>query len=166
MRGVYRFRAGRLAADAIGLLIVLYLCSQIMACSKLGVGYRSVLLVRNAGDATSKALAVVAEAGRTKCKAKHKIKTAGYATCIKPYLNALEKWRLYVKTSVNTALAAAFGVLEVARARKKKKAPWLEALKPGACALVLALKQWRELMPKDAKSLLTLLVGVEGLVCK
>lgn len=166
MSGVYRFRLGRVVADVAALLAVAYLCSQIVSCSKLGVGYRSVLVVRNAGDATSKALAAVAEAGRVKCKAAHKVKTAEYASCIKPYLDALEKWRLYVKPAINTALAATFGVLEAAKQRGQKKAPWLKAMKPGACKLSGALEQWKALSPEDFKSLIALIKSVEGLVCK
>lgn len=161
------FKVKRFCMDVLLIGAVLYLMFQFGGCgSGLGVGYRSVLVVRNAGDATSKALAAACEAKRQDCKAKHGVKTEGYKSCMENCLKALKAWRLYAKPAINTSLRAAFGVLEVARARKKKQAPWLEALKPGACQLVKMVQEWRGLMPKDAASLLTLLKGVEGLVCK
>ena len=167
MRALTIHRAKKWLVSVLALLALLYLMGHMGGCkTALGVGYRSVLVVRNAGDATSKALAAACEAKRVACKAKHAIKTPGYRDCMKQCMDAFAAWRLYVKPTVNTSLRSAFGVLEVARAKKQKKAPWLEALKPGACQLLGILQEWKTFMPKDVASLLTLLKSVEGLVCK
>jgi len=159
-------RFTRFIWSVLALVLFIFLLGHVGACSKLGIGYRCVLVVRNAGDATSQALAAACEAKRQECKSKHAIKTKEYTACVAKCLEALKVWRLYVKPSVNTALASAFGVLETAKQAGKKKTNWLAALKPGACALVTALKQWRELMPEKYKSLMALIGSVEGLVCK
>ena len=133
--------------------------------SGLAVGYRTVLTVRRAGDLTAEALAGACQIKRDECKTKHAVKTPAYAACVARCLKALAVWRT-VKRALNTSLRAAYGVLEVARARKQDKAPWVDALKPGGCQLSKAIRGWADVMPDDVKSILALLKIAEGLVCK
>lgn len=148
-------------------VFLMFLMLVVAGCGKLGVGYRVTLAVRNAGDATSKALAVACGEKRVACKEKHAIKTPGYALCMDKCVKALEAWAKVVKPAVNSALRAAWAVLEAARLRGEKKAKWQEALRPGACQLIRAVTvDWKHLLGKHMKDITPYLKAAEGLVCK
>ena len=160
------FRLARLTADVFALVALVYLMAQISGCyAGRRAGYSTIKAIRDAGDATGKALAAACQERRDACKAAHKIKTAEFAKCWAKCGKAIKVWKI-VKAAVNTAFHAAWGTLEIARGRKKDTWKWKDALKPGLCALAGALRQWRELMPKSAGSLLAMLETAEGIACK
>lgn len=161
------FAIGRWFASLLALVAVFVLLGYLGPGCKnpLGVGYTTTLAFRKAGDITADALTDFCQAKREACKAKHKIKTPAYADCMKRCLKAFGVWR-HTKRALNTSLRASKGALDVARERKMKKAPWLEALKPGGCQLPAVLRIWKDMMPKIVQSILAMLQVVEGLVCK
>lgn len=160
-------RPSPFGGDTVKRVIFVLLMLLLMGCGKLGVGYRVTLAVRNAGDATSKALAAACGEKRVKCKEKHAVKTAGYALCMDKCVKALKAWTQIVKPALNTALRASWSVLEAARLKGEKKAKWQEALRPGACSLIRAVTvDWKILLGKHLKSIMPYLKAAEGLVCK
>jgi hypothetical protein len=131
------------------------------------MGYRSLVVAKQAGDESGKTIARVCKAKRLECFAKHENDVPALRVCLTPCKNALERWVKYARPSLNAALAATFAGLEVAYHAKKSKADWMSWLKPGVCGL-LRMGVDISKIPELAKAMKTVLAPVkliEGLVC-
>jgi hypothetical protein len=146
---------------AVVLAIMLAGCKA----SGLTLGYRTVGIVRDAGDQTGKTMAAVCKSKRLKCETDYKAQPALYRQCLQPCTVALGLWVRKIRPAINTALLATWGALETAYAARKHEAPWLEKIRPAACALLRALGEWAPMAPK-LSAIAAPLKAVEGLVCK
>lgn len=152
---------------------ILCLCLAVITASALlcsckatmspDTGYRALLIVRDVGDAASKALGEYGAAKHAACQA---APTPSYKECIASTKKILETWTTAIKPAVNSALKLARAALETARQAKKTDMSWLNKIKPAVCGLVQAVKEWKEFLGESKlKAILGPLDTVEGLVC-
>ncbi len=159
-------RTGKQKAAALFVgALAAWLCLVLSSCTGLAGGYRAVQIVKQAGDETGKTLAAACKVKREACTKKHPAKSAELKTCLRPCLTALRAWVKVVRPTINSANLAAWGALETAYAAKKHSAAWLSKLKPGPCALIKALKQWKHLAEGKFTAILKTVGSLEGLVC-
>jgi hypothetical protein len=133
--------------------------------SKLAHGYRSVLVVCQARDSMSKAMSTYCKPIHDDCVLKHGINTDRYKQCIERCEKMLGAWKLIVLPVIESALHATMAVLETAYKAKDKKAPWLEKLKPGVCALFKLAKEWKQYLGVELEKILITLDFVEKITC-
>lgn len=144
-------------------IVAIAVAAWTSCASNLATGYSVLLHARNAGDTAAKILAEVGTAKRNECL---KDKST-YKECIAATKAAAELWTKTIKPAYNTALEATWGILETARKAKEKDAKWLETIKPGLCAFLKALDQWKAYLGETkAKEILDALGVVEGLLCQ
>jgi hypothetical protein len=157
-KAVKRPPVGPAAVMAIALL-------ALPACGSLAPGYRTVLIVRDAGNMTGKTLAGACKIKRAECKAKYTLMTHAGKACTKSCREALTQWTRHVRPALNNALSATFAGLEIAWAAGKDKSDWMAMLRPAVCALLKASRQWWPIAGPRLQIVLAPLKGLEGLVC-
>ncbi len=162
--GLFRIGVfGTGAATAI--LVCLFLSGSSAGCGGLAAGYRTLVIVKKAGDETGKALAGTCKDKRLKCFKAHEKDIAKLRECLRPCKDALTHWTKHARPAINSALTATFAGLETAYAKKDKKADWLTLIKPAACALIKISKQWQPLMGDKIKKIVSAIIALEGMVC-
>jgi hypothetical protein len=155
----------RIAGSTFVTVVAIVLAVVMSGCTGLTGGYRTLEVIRQAGNQAGKTMAAVCKDQRLGCVEKHKTDKPALVACLKPCTDALTTWVKYVRPSVNSAQLATWGALETAYAARKHKTDWLVLLKPGACALLKILKQWDKMFPAAFKSVIATVSGLEGLVC-
>jgi hypothetical protein len=149
-----------------GFVAIIILAFTTAGCWNNAAGYRALTVTVKVGNETGKTLAVVCKAKRVECVKKYgAVRTPELEECIRTCYKALDAWVKVVKPAISSSVAFAFGGLETARAAKKTDSTWIDKLKPGACALVRAVTEWRDMLGKKAEGFLNLLGSVEGFVC-
>jgi hypothetical protein len=138
----------------------------VSGCSgNLTAGYRTVTAISHARDATSKALVGVCQPKHLECVDEYGIKTEGYKRCIEKCSKALQYWSLIGFPSIQAALRLTIASLEVAYQAKKKETNWIKYAKPGVCAIVKAVDEFKELIGEKGKTILGYLRIGSQFVC-
>jgi hypothetical protein len=156
-----RRRINSAIVSLAGIMLAIYLAG----CSGLAPGYRALLVVKEAGDQTGKTMAAVCKAKRLECEKKHAADKPALKACVKPCRDALERWVKYARPAINSAQLATWAALETAYQAEKHEADWLKLLKPGACALIKLLEQWKAIAPAKFAAVIATISGLKGLVC-
>lgn len=121
--------------------------------------------VMEATKATSKSAAKVGQIYYDDCIKKHGAKTQAYWSCVQPARKWLISYRDYGRPSARSAVAVTYAAGRTAEDAGKKPPNFIDMLKPGACGLVLAGREWGHKVPDDYKGLLALLEPWQGLAC-
>lgn len=121
--------------------------------------------VMEATKATSKSAAKVGQIYYDDCIKKHGAKTQAYWSCVQPARKWLISYRDYGRPSARSAVAVTYAAGRTAEEAGKKPPNFIDMLKPGACGLVLAGREWGHKVPDDYKGLLALLEPWQGLAC-
>lgn len=160
----------RIAIYVIAALFTLLALAPSYGCNRysdLVVGYKSLGMVRDAGNAGDLAVAEWLRHHTKKCLAAHGTKTAAYASCINPRLATQSTWRQAV-IGINAALLAAKGALQAYHAyldgKGGKQVSWVKVLRPAVCGLAKALRVLRAAVPKLGEAAKMLAI-VEGVTC-
>jgi hypothetical protein len=148
----------------MALVVAAMILAWVPGCN-LTTGYRAVTVTVKVGNETGKAGAAACAVKRKTCVDRHKEDVPALQACLKPCHKALTAWTTIVRPAVNTATEATFAALETARQAKKPGSTWVAKLRPGICALVAILQEWRSLLGDKAKTLLNLLGTVEDVAC-
>ena len=151
----------------LALIVAMLLLANTAGCGSLAPGYRAITVVTLTGNETGKTLAQTCEIKRKACVEKYgAVMTPELEECLRACHTALDRWVKIVKPAINTSTAAAFGVLETARAAKDRDAPWVAKIKPAVCALADAILAWKGMLGDKAPRLLSAVQTLEGVVCK
>lgn len=156
----------RIVLSVVVLFLFGFFPAQLGCKSGLLPGYRALAIVHQAGESTSKVFGQVIMAARDRCFEKHKPPSAEYTKCIAMYKEAGQKWVKYAKPSINAALIATYGALETAHQAKKDELDWMATLKPGLCALVGILAEYKDLMGDKAAEILGPVTSIGKVVCQ
>lgn len=159
-------RLKHIAASLLALVLLFYLMGHLGGCANLTPGYRAAYAVRQAGDATAAGMNIVLKKAHADClkKCANSTPCPAYVKCIAPYFKAGDRFQKFVVPALNSALSATWGGLETARAAKEK-ADWQTLIKPGLCALVEFLGQWKYLIKGKAAEILGQLHSLGRVVC-
>jgi hypothetical protein len=120
----------------------------LVGCTHLGPGYQAVTVTIQTGDKTGKLLAAGCRAKKTSCVKDHGQDRGKLAACLDTCVRALKAWTEVARPAINSAAAATFAGLEIARA-SKSKVDWIHLIKPAACALAKIFKQFSPLLGAD-----------------
>jgi len=134
-------------------------------CGSLAPGYRAVTVTVKVGNETGKTLAAACKIKRLACVKKHPDRGVPLEECLRSCHKALKTWVTIARPAVNTATESTFAALETARQAKRSDSTWVAKLRPGACALVRSLLEWRELLGDKAKKLLDMLGTIKEVAC-
>lgn len=74
-------------------------------------------------------------------------------------------YRDKIRPLARTAVAAAWAAIQTARAAKKKDFDVWAVLRPGACAIILGLREWGHKLPDKGSVVLGKLERYQGLAC-
>ncbi len=135
------------------------------------VAVHSVRGLQQARDVTGSQLGAAMRLGKLSCVAKHGAKTAGYAACVKPYLDAQDSWRKYIRPAADTTAQAGLMVLKtkviVDKCKREKNCDEIimAILKPGGCAILRGLRVWGHLLADKGAAILSALGMFEGVAC-
>jgi hypothetical protein len=151
---------------AILFALSLLLAAWLSGCGNNAAGYRACTTSIKVGNEVGRTLAGVCRVVRLACVKKYgAVRTVELEECLRTCHKALDSWVKVVRPAVNSAVALAFGGLETARAAKRVDSTWIAKLRPGVCALIRAVTQWRDLLGKKAEGMLNLLGSLEGFAC-
>ena len=144
----------------LGLAIVTLCCQS---CRPYEAAWRTTAGVRAAAEATDKAMTeVVAEKHRA-CTAAHGQHNPAYRACIKGHREAMEKWILYARPAINSALALTVASLQIAERVKAKALDWIGLLRPAICALGRCMRAFGHLLPPATQSTVMLTADLVSL---
>lgn len=157
----------RIAREAVAIILAVglaaWLTSLLTGCTDPYLAaYRTTATARATAATAEQALADSCRAKADACKASSGGDAAKYAACWAPCKHSLESWIQYGRPAVNSALAAALAAIQLAELTKRQPSP-LEYLKPVACALAQALKQWGHLLPPATRSQIESVAGLVAL---
>jgi hypothetical protein len=82
-----------------------------------------------------------------------------------PVCKRLVAFRDYAHPAARSAVGAAFAAVRIADEAGKKPPDYMSILKPGACALVIALREWGHLLPDKGAQVLGLLNAFSVAAC-
>jgi len=171
---IYSFLPGRSAPRsfppagpaAVLVAVVIALVAFGPACANNAAGYRAVTITVKVGNTTGRTLAAACKIKRIACVEQHGAEhSVARDECLRGCRKALTAWTTIVRPAINTCTLAAFAGLETARQAKRTDATWVAKLRPGACALIRALDQWRMLLGAGVAGLLAMLGTVEDVAC-
>lgn len=121
----------------------------------LSAGYRALYLTERAAETFSAIAAVAIKAKADACAANKSVAqltaTAEYNVCMAGVRKLGKHWVTKVKPAVNTAMAATYHGLEVAR-KAKAECSWETTLSAAACGLVLTFEQWLPFLSAQQKA--------------
>jgi len=150
-----------------GVVAVLALAVGLM----LSAGCKSTLPTRTTAGlmratvTTSNALAATTSANHVDCL-KMGRGTEAYQTCIAADLKRLVSYRDNIRPAARSAVAAAYAAIMIAREAGKDDLDYMAILKPGACAIILGLREWGHKLPNHGGGILPLLDGFSPLACE
>jgi hypothetical protein len=127
--------------------------------------WRTTDAVLKARNLTAQQLAQAAQKKHVECKAKHGVKTAGFANCIDNHRKALKHWQDIARPAINSACQITAASLTIAE-RAKSKIDWMVLLKPAMCAFLRVFRFWGHYLPVDGKAILRLMPLLEGVTCE
>lgn len=134
--------------------------------SPLKAAAHSTLAVAQARNMADTGLAVAFRARMTSCLAQ--VPATTYKACMDASAEqaAMVQWRDKARPAITAAIVTTYTALQLAQmAKADKPPPWEEYLKPAACGMVQALKQFGHLLPGGAAGILALLDTVKGVAC-
>jgi hypothetical protein len=158
MSRVYRSRMALAFVALCGLVLYLVWTS---GCNPYGNAYRGLATARATAETARDVMAQVCHAKRVGCLTTHGPGTPGYDTCWADCRAAETAWVRYVRSAINTALAAGLGAIRVAEVAKTKP-DMMAILRPVACALSVGLGQWLHLLPPSTAATVRALVDLAG----
>lgn len=77
----------------------------------------------------------------------------------------LATYKDVIRPAARSAVAAAYAGLRIAQEAGKKPPNYLAILKPGACGLILGLREWGHKLPDKGAGILPYLEAFSGVVC-
>jgi hypothetical protein len=160
------------AVFIVGLLAVVA-AMALPACkaSSMRIATQTVRHVQQARELTGKQLAAAMRAAHARCLLKHGAKTTEFKACVKPVLDAQDKWRKYARPVVDTSADSAKTALKtkaLVDACKKAKdchKRVLAFLRSGYCALSRGLKSFGHFLSDKGSAVLGALTVFEGVIC-
>jgi len=163
--GILLSRGIRTAAPPVAMLLGLLLFSGSAGCNPYGAAWKGTGGVMYAVQATSKGLAVAGRVDHAQCLATHGAKTAGYMTCINSTHKRLVAYRDNARPAARSVVAATWSGILIAAEAGKKEIDYIAMLKPGACALILGLREWGHKLPDKGATILPYLALFTGMAC-
>jgi len=82
-----------------------------------------------------------------------------------PICKGLALYRDNVRPAARSSVAAAYAGIRIAQEAGKKDYDYLTVLKPGACALLIGLREWAHKMPDGGMAIMGYLSVFSGVVC-
>lgn len=119
----------------------------------------------NAFKSASKALAAGESVKHAECLKLHGAGAAAYATCIGDTRRRLITYRDTIRPAGRSSVAAAYATIRTVEEAKKGDVDYIAILKPGACALIVGLREWGHKLPDKAASIMPWLSVFAGAVC-
>lgn len=150
--------AGLIALLALGLMLS-------AGCPGSTVPTKTTAGLMQATQTTSKALAATSAPVHTDCLA-FGAKSEKYRICIADDLKRLTSYRDTIRPAARSAVAAAYAAIMIAREAGKDKSDYMAILKPGACAIILGLREWGHKLPNQGGGILPLLNSFSPLACE
>lgn len=147
---------------AVGLLAVILLAGCPNAWSGMWKGTGGLMEATRAMGAGGGAVGQVVHDG---CLSKHGAKTVAYWDCVGEVRAYLIDYRDTARPAARTSVAVAYATIRTAEEAGNKKIDWMALLRPGACALILSLREWGHKLPDQGKAIMTFLQPFAGMVC-
>jgi len=148
------------------LVVAAMILAWLPGCGNNALGYRAVTVAVKVGNESGRTLAAACKVKRLACVKQYgAVRTVELEECLRTCHRALDSWIKIVRPALNTATIATFAGLETARQAKRTDSTWVAKLRPGVCALIRAVGQWRALLGPKADGLLSLLRSLEGFAC-
>lgn len=127
----------------------------------LATGYRAVTVLSQAKDKTEKAMTMACRVVAAAC-----LTDDDPQSCMTPCNKSAELWEQTIEPTIDAALTAALAILEAAREKDSSTTAWLEAIRPGVCALLSAIKTWTPILGSQKATELTKgLDLIDRLIC-
>lgn len=155
------------------LIVAVLILAWIPGCaaSSHHISANMVRGLQQARDVTGAQLGAAIRLGHLSCKAKHGAKTAAFAACAKPYLDAQTNWGKYIRPAADTTAQAGLTVLSTkaivdkCKVEKNCDKVVLAIMAPAACAIIRGLRAWGHLLADKGAAILSSLGMFEGAAC-